>query len=302
MTDTSLGSDLDDVFGVVANDTRFAILRALWDAHTETPAEIEGPQREPVPFSVLRERVGVRDSGRFNYHLAELVPRFVKHREDGYALTHAGARIIGAVVSGVYTETETELDATDIGDCGGSNCDGTLETSYENGHVTVECDACDVRTVMHAPPILVEAHDLESNRDALRQYTLTEIQRTVRGFCSVCTGPVDARVAQPVLAGEERTDDRVEIVHECRECGAVSHTSAVAFLLDHPAVVSLLHDAGIDYRDVALWKRPSGVSSEEHLRSGDPVRIEVSVTVEDETLAFVLDGDLEVLEYGRVGK
>ncbi|AUX10504.1 HTH domain protein [Halalkaliarchaeum desulfuricum] len=299
MTDGRPTSDFDDVCGIVANETRFSILQALWDAHTETPAEIEGPERDPVPFSELRERVGVQDSGRFNYHLSELVPRFVQHREDGYALTHTGARIVGAAVSGVYTETDTELDPTAVGDCGVPDCDGTLEASYEDGHVTVACDGCDVRIVMHAPPILIGAHDIESNPDTLQQYTLSEIQKTIRGFCPLCNGPIDTRVARAHLDGEAPEDDRVKITHQCRECGQVSHTSAVSLLLDHPAVVSLLYEAGYDYRDVALWRRPDSVESAEFIVDDDPVQVEVTVTVDDEPLRFLLDGELQVIEYER---
>ena len=299
MTDARPVPDLDDVFGVVANDTRFEILQALWDIHTESPEEIDGPERDPVPFSDLRERVGVRDSGRFNYHLSELVPRFVQHRADGYALTHAGAQIIGAVVSGVYTETDTELDANPVDDCGKQNCDGTLEASYDDGHVTVACDDCDVRIVMHAPPILVGAHDVESNPDTLQQYTLTELQKTIRGFCPLCNGPIDARVARGHLGDDDPPDGRVKVVHECRECGLVSHTSAVSLLLDHPAVVSLLYEAGYDYREIALWKRPESVESVESIVDDDPVRVAVTVTVDGEELSVLLDEELSVIEFDR---
>ena len=299
MDDASPTPDLEDVFGVLANDTRFEILESLWEAHTESPEEIVGPERDPVPFSELRERVGVRDSGRFNYHLSELVPRFVKHREDGYVLSHAGAGIIGAAVSGVYTETDTELDATRVNDCGNQDCEGTLEASYEDGHVTVECDACDVRVVMHAPPILVGAHDVESNPDALQQYTLLEIQKTIRGFCSLCNGPIDARVARTQLADETPADGRVKVTHVCRECGLVSHTSAVSLLLDHPAVVSRLYEAGYDYREIALWRRPDTVESVESIVDDDPVRVEVTVTIDGKSLTFLLDEELSVIEFDR---
>ena len=297
MDDTTPEAELDDVFSIVANDTRFEILRTLWDAHTGNPEEIDGPERDPVPFSTLREDVGVQDSGRFNYHLHELVPQFVQKRADGYVLTHAGARIIGAAVSGVYTETETQLDATAMGACTESECAGTLEASYENGHVTIECDACDVQTIMHAPPILVEAHDLETNADIIQQYTLTEIQKTVRGFCPLCSGPVEVRVSQSALDGE--SNERVRITHECQECSSISHTTAAVFVLDHPAVVSLLHDAGVDYRTIALWKQPEDVAYDEHIQSTDPVRVSVSLTASGQRLTVVLDETLDVLEYRR---
>lgn len=55
-----------DAFGVLGNDTRVAILEALAEA-TEP-----GYGQQAVRFSDIRERVGVDDSGRLNYHLDKL--------------------------------------------------------------------------------------------------------------------------------------------------------------------------------------------------------------------------------------
>lgn len=295
MHEPSLGGDLDEVFGVVANETRIAILRALWDEHTANPEAVDGPRSDPVAFSTLRDRVGVADSGQFNYHLDKLVPEFVQHREGGYALTHAGAQVVGAAVSGVYTDTDADIEAAEMGACTAPDCTGTLEASYEDGHVTVACDTCDLRTVMHVPPVVVGTQDVEADPDVLQQFTLTEMQRLVRGFCALCDGPVEARVADADLHGDP-SDGTVTVIHVCQACGSISHTSAAVFVLDHPAVVSLLHDAGIDYRSIALWRTPPELESEETIRSVDPVRLEVTVSVDDETLTAVLDGDFEVVE------
>lgn len=78
----------DDAFAVLGNETRLEILRSLSDA--------DGP----VSFSDLREHVGMRDSGQFNYHLDKLVGHFVTQADDGYALRQAGDRVIEAILSG----------------------------------------------------------------------------------------------------------------------------------------------------------------------------------------------------------
>jgi len=65
----------EDAFSLVANETRMDVLKALWEA--------DGPRS----FSALRERVGVRDSGQFNYHLGKLVGHFVRKTADGYRLS-----------------------------------------------------------------------------------------------------------------------------------------------------------------------------------------------------------------------
>ncbi len=64
-------------------------------------------------------------------------------------------------------------------------------------------------------------------------------------------------------------------------------------------VVLLLDDAGIDYRDIALWRRPQGIQYWEQLRSEAPFRVAVVVTAEDERLTPVMDEQLEIVERHR---
>lgn len=74
--------DAADALSALASEHRIAILRELAAAD------------EPLSFSTLRERVGMRDTGRFNYHLGELRGRFVNERDGGYVLGHAGERVV----------------------------------------------------------------------------------------------------------------------------------------------------------------------------------------------------------------
>ncbi|WP_227377732.1 winged helix-turn-helix domain-containing protein [Haladaptatus halobius] len=71
-----------DALSTLASEHRIAILRALATAE------------KPLTFSELRERVGIHDTGRFNYHLSKLRERFVRETDDGYDLGHAGERVI----------------------------------------------------------------------------------------------------------------------------------------------------------------------------------------------------------------
>jgi hypothetical protein len=299
MSERTPERDLEDIFRLVANDTRVGIIRALWAAHTEDPDAIDGPWSDPVSFSSLRDRVGVGDSGRFNYHLDELVPQFVEKREGGYVLTDAGARIVGAAVSGVYTGSDVALEEPTMGTCTAADCGGTLEAEYERGHVTVACDACSWETVLYAPPIVAETHDEGTQPDALQRYTTSEVQRMARGFCTLCSGPVRARVSRSVAAADTPESGPVTVVHQCGECGNVAHTTATVCLLDHPAVVSLLHDAGFDYRRLPLWRVPRAIDREETLQGVDPVRVTVRLAAGGDSLRVLLDDSLDVVEYSR---
>ena len=77
-------SDPTDALEVLGNETRMAILQELADAD------------RTLSFSDLRERVGTRDTGKFNYHLRKLCAYFVRQTEGGYELGHAGTRVIAA--------------------------------------------------------------------------------------------------------------------------------------------------------------------------------------------------------------
>ncbi|MEF8852968.1 MAG: winged helix-turn-helix domain-containing protein [Haloarculaceae archaeon] len=70
-----------ETFALLSDETRVRILVAL--------AEAAGGLR----FSELRTRVGVRDAGRFNYHLEKLRGRLVEKSGETYVLTAAGADV-----------------------------------------------------------------------------------------------------------------------------------------------------------------------------------------------------------------
>lgn len=122
--------DPTDALSVLADETRVAILRALAEAE------------EPLPFSRLRDRAGVGDSGRFNYHLRRLCEYFVRETPAGYELGHAGTRLVAATGvgggggnggrSGRGDDTSTEpvpdagdapLDTDECPVCGDADCD-----------------------------------------------------------------------------------------------------------------------------------------------------------------------------------
>lgn len=76
----------DRALSLLSNETRIAILRVLASADEEV-----------VPFSTLRKRVGVEDSGQFNYHLNRLAGHYIHHTTDGYALCQAGTDALDAI-------------------------------------------------------------------------------------------------------------------------------------------------------------------------------------------------------------
>jgi predicted transcriptional regulator len=75
----------ETAYALLASEPRVGIVRAL------------GESDEPRSFTALKERVGIRDSGRFNYHLQRLVGTFVERTECGYVLTDDGERVVESI-------------------------------------------------------------------------------------------------------------------------------------------------------------------------------------------------------------
>lgn len=113
-----------DALATVANEHRLSILRELAAAD------------DPLAFSELRTRVGLSDSGLFNYHLTELCGRFVRETGSGYELGHAGERVVLAAgdldPSGAAALAD-RATAEECPVCGESDCDRVVHVHLSSG-------------------------------------------------------------------------------------------------------------------------------------------------------------------------
>lgn len=91
---TEFDTEIAQAFDVLGQELRMGILEALAEKRAEDP------QNLGVSVSGLRDRVGVADSGQFNYHLDKLSDQFVQETDAGYELNAAGQEVVGAVLSG----------------------------------------------------------------------------------------------------------------------------------------------------------------------------------------------------------
>jgi len=107
-----------DALSTVANEHRLSILREL--------AAADGP----LAFSELRTRVGLSDSGLFNYHLTELCGRFVRETGAGYELGHVGERVVLAAgdldPAGAAALADTASDHAECPVCGETDCERVI--------------------------------------------------------------------------------------------------------------------------------------------------------------------------------
>ena len=251
----------DDLFGLLADETRIGIVRALGEA--------EGSLR----FSALRDRVGVADSGNFNYHLDRLVGVLVADTEEGYELTRSGAELFGSVLAGTYTADAVVDPVTPDWDC--QLCGGETVVDYGNERARFRCRDCDEGARFPFPPGSVEQFDRSELPAAFARWWHGTVTRLVDGFCPVCAGRLDRALAGPG-GGDERQSSPESVQFDCRRCGETARVSASTLATFQPVVEGFLGEHGFDLRT----RHPSQVWAElddweTTVRSASPRRLTV---------------------------
>lgn len=279
-SDAETSDRLTDAVELVSHETRAEILIALANRHRESP-------RNPtLQFSDLRERVGHDDPGNFNYHLQRLTGELVEGTDGGYELSDVGHQLVGALLSERY-DPEAELERLDA-DLSCILCDRTTTVSYANGLLWVECEGDHSLTMNVGPEVLTDHSVGEAVNVALWKSQL-EMRLTIEGLCPVCDGQMSGG-----LDAERYDEPPVFYEAVCDRCG-LSHRHVVGgCVLDHPVVVSLCYDHGLDVREDAQEILSEHVGQAEVLDE-DPLRVEVDVSVGDEAVTLELDEDGEAV-------
>jgi len=289
MVDETRHLDPDEAFSLVADEKRFDIVEALWNA--------EGRE---LAFSELREAVGIRDSGQFNYHLDKLTEAFVRKTDEGtYTLRHAGARVVGAILSGGYTRAMTVDPIPLEGTC--PDCGGGLVATYEEELASVECTECTVKvTQFSVPPGILDGYEAVEYPAVFDRWIKSVLFQSTRGFCRLCMGRLRPRVTETSLAGEDvDVISVVGAVFECDRCGATSQTVLSGALMDRPEIVSFAHDHGIDLWRTPMWELDWMTTADTEIRSEDPVQAHLTYELDDERLELTVDDDLDVVSVER---
>lgn len=310
------GPHVTEAFKLLSDETRLAILVALWEAYDPRDAE------NTVSFSDLYDRVGVRDSGNFTYHLNKLTDHFIAETDDGYRLRNAGFKMVQAVIAGRGLRDAT-LDPTQV-EMTCYRCDAPVEIRYEDEHFYHICTECvgntgatfpgerPVGTLMKFdfdPSGLVD-RTAEEVFVACSIVSLREFGLLLRGLCPECSGPVeeslsicDVHHTSPgTVCPNCGTQDEIRVGYVCTVCKHGDSYPVHAAVYDHPAVVAFCHEQGIDQTydldDAAacsrLWNNL--FARDYTLVSEDPVRIRVTIPGDDAELTLTLDADLDVID------
>ena len=309
------GPHATDAFKVLGNETRLAILLALWEAY-DPHAE-----RNAVPFTELRNRVGMRDSGQFTYHLDKLEGHFIRKTDDGYVFRQPGLLFVQSIIAGIGIEEPT-LEPTEI-DVPCPLCGAPTAITYENARVYQVCTACAGQGPAgeNEPPGALVAWTFEptglSNRTAAEVFTASTIKNFARivlrfeGICPECSGPVEwsfdicedhapSSDEKCPSCGRERAVLARETCTVCKSSGWGPPSMKVVF---HPAVIAFYYDHGIEVgftgdTDLTDVRRTLDLveTSEEEVVSADPPRVRVTFSHDGDELHLLLDEEMNVID------
>jgi len=305
------GVSPDEAFALVADETRLDILRTL----SETD--------EPLAFSVLFERNGCDDSSNFSYHLDKLEGHFISQVDEGYALRQAGRRVVEAVISGTVTDDPVVHRAPTDRQC--PFCSAPIEVSYEQERVKMYCTECpgvgaqdesreqfatEVGTLGHIslPPAGVPGRTPTEILNAAGVWDNLDLLGDSAGVCSRCSGTVEHSVTvcedHDVSDGVcDHCDRRYAVLFEveCATCPNSKSGIAIVSLLAETELWSFLTDHGMNPIVPETRERAPGMLANygEEVRSLDPLRVDLTFTIDNDALTLTIDEDTSVVDVTR---
>jgi hypothetical protein len=308
----------EEAFTLLGNETRMEILRTLWEAY-EPDAEVNA-----LAFTELRDRVGIRRGGKFNYHLDKLVGHYVRKTDDGYGLRHAGRILVQTVISGTSIEdpvvepTEVEEGADALASATGSyatclHCGAPTAVTYQDGTLFLVCTDCEghrERRELDLSGVLVSGsldpagltnRTLEGATNAHLIRMRDTMLSAIEGVCHRCNSPMDTslRVCEDHLpeGGCPNCDQMAAITAQsrCRVCKAAPYAPPYWRAVMHPAVIGFFYERGTSLLYTRDAVHPPE-DAEQELVSDDPPRVRVAYECDGDRLELLVDEELNVLE------
>lgn len=293
----------DEAFKILGNETRIKILQALGEAD------------EPMPFSALRNEVGIRQGAQFNYHLDKLVGHFVNKTDDGYALRQSGQRVIEAVLSEAVTDAPI-MERTRI-DQSCKYCGAPVEIRYQEGHVEKFCTECagmesnpavdegGYLGCLMIPPAGVQTRSADEMFHAAWIWTRLTIIAVANGLCPRCSATLDRQVtacdehdASDGLCEACERRHAVQVRFDCTNCIYDGAGTLEIGLMNNTALLDFLIAHGLNPLSSERISEITRVLNDtvEVVHSSDPFRAEVTFTANDDTLSLLIDDNLDVIE------
>lgn len=310
----------DDAFSLLCDETRVQILQTL------------GGATEPLSFTELRNGVGVRQGGNFNYHLEQVVGHFVAKTDDGYVLRQPGRRVVQAVRSGSVT-TDPAFDHTEIDEACWW-CGSPILVGYRQERVEIYCTECggtygdtDVRWpnpgAVPVPDslsglgflgaVFLPAAGVEDRTPAEVYHTaisreLLDFTAVSLGFCPRCSGTVETSASVCENHGEpdglcEDCGNRkaVHLHAACENCNFGLEVPIVYAFYADTEFIEFLTSHGISPVSMDVENEPFPVvgAYDEEVLSVDPFEAEFTFTVEGDSLTMAVDDSFSKFEARR---
>lgn len=291
----------DEAFAALGNETRIKILQTLGEA--------DGP----LSFTELRDRVGLRQGGRFNYHLDQLMDHFVRKRDDDYELRHAGRHVVQAVLSGAVTDASVRERTRIEQQC--PYCEGPIEVRYHQGHIEQFCTECagtfgrndpaqqGYLGCLMLPPAGLRGRAIDETFRAAWTWTNLRNLAIASGICPRCSDRIEREVnvcedhdaTQGIC---DRCDWRyaVRFQHACTNCIFDGEGTSSVALAANTDLLAFLTAHGLNpvfsTRISRVWQTLGDY--DEVVRSTDPFEAEFTFTVDGDALTLTVDDDLSV--------
>ena len=308
------GLSPEEAFGVLGNEIRLEIVRVLWQTGATHRFDDVTDTAETISFSALRRAVDVDDNGRFNYHLSELVPEFVRRTDDGYRLSGAGKRIARTVIA--ISSDDVDVSATLDQDC--PLCAAPMTASYEDQWIRIRCTECDGMfgdetpegAVFFASYPAAGLADRSSDEalDTGFYRCMLDMASMMRDVCRECGGSISSSVsvcAEHEPTGSEpcpRCGTRFPVWAEqrCGTCGFAKRLPVEAFVLTLAPVIGFLDEEGIDALAPSFAEIVDLLGNRvETTVTDDPFRVSVTIEAEPTDLEVSLDEEMTVVEVDR---
>ncbi|MWG33713.1 DUF7351 domain-containing protein [Halomarina oriensis] len=286
------GDEAANPFSLLANETRLGVVEAIGNASG-------GGEYATLSHSTVQEALGGVDSGKLNYHLRQLRGRFVERTDDGYRLTLPGIRVYQALVSGAFDGERPSVEPVELEhDC--ETCGDPMTVSYEQGRFFVRCPTCDVVYQRYPiSPNAVDESDAQSLLDVSMWTCHIDTWTMLRGICPYCSGAVERTFSPEDRVGTNNDDWDLFAYLSCRSCGWFNHVTAEMVALHHHATTTFYDERGLSeqYMDVKLDSEWTVT-----VHSEDPLRARVEITHDGDTIRFLLDEHLEVVDWSVDGE
>jgi DNA-binding transcriptional ArsR family regulator len=280
--------DLDspEAFEVLTDETRVRILHALAEHQREHLDE------RALGFADLRRRVGMRDSGNFDYHLDRLRGEFVERTDEGYQLTPRGLQIVGALAAGTFHD-HPSMEPYEV-DVGCPNCGAEMILSYEEGLLQVACRECAEGpgiSNLVAPEVVRDRSPEELLVHFLKR-SRQDVEHIVDGVCPNCFGPLELSAV-----GSDVSETPCSFEGACGRCGFPGAVPPSAVALVHPALVRFAHEYGVD--GDPEWALRFVFGGNSRRVAEEPLRHELTAELGGETLTLIVDDSPAVVEVTR---